>query len=51
MFRSVPTGTLYTIFLFCTPTRDMKILIFELLNTYTVIENHCCGHIYYMFSY
>ena len=39
MFCSVPTGTLCTRFLFCTPKGDMKILIYELLNTYTVIEN------------
>ena len=27
-------------FLFCTPTRDMKISIYELLNMYTVIDDH-----------
>ena len=43
---NVPTGTLCTRFLFCTPTGDMKILIYELLNKYTVIEDHRCGHIY-----
>ena len=50
MFCSVPTATCCMRFLFCTPTGDMKILIYELLNMYTVIEDHCCGHIYYLFS-
>ena len=40
LFSSVPTGTLCTRFLFCTPTRDMKILIYELLNMYIVTEDH-----------
>ena len=51
MFCSVPTGTLCTRFMFCTPTGDMKILIYELLTMYIVIEDHCCSHIYYMFSH
>ena len=46
MFYSVPTGTLCTRFMFCTPTGDMKIMIYELLNMYIVIEDHFCGHIY-----
>ena len=45
-FCSILTGILYTRFMFCTPTGDMKILIYELLNMYIVIENHYCGHIY-----
>ena len=39
MFYSVPTGTLCTKFLSYTPTGDMKIPIYELLNMYTVIED------------
>ena len=49
MFCSVPMGILRTRFMFCTPTGDMKIMIYELLNTYTIIEDHYCGHIYYLF--
>ena len=44
-----PMGTLCIIFMFCTTMEDMKILIYELLHTYTVIEDQFCGHIYYMF--
>ena len=46
MFCSVPMGTHCTRFMFCTPTGDMKIPIYELLNMYTVIEDHYCSHIY-----
>ena len=46
MFCSVPTGTLCTRFLVCTSMGDMKIMIYELLNMYSVIEDHYCGHIY-----
>ena len=49
MFYSVPMGTLCTRFLFCTLTGDMKIMIYELLNMYTVIEDHYCGHILSVF--
>ena len=46
MLCNVLMGTLCTRFLFCTPMGDMKILIYELLNMYTVIEDHFYGHIY-----
>ena len=49
LFCSVPTGTLCTRFMFYTPIGDMKIMIYELLNLYTVIEDHCCSHICYLF--
>ena len=40
---------MYKIFFFCTPMGDMKIMIYELLNLYTVIKDHYCGHICYLF--
>ena len=38
LFCSIPTGTLYTRFMFYTPMGAMKIMIYELLNMYTVIR-------------